>query len=139
MSFTEDLPSTPQISQDEGHDHGFNIDSMIITPRVPSLGEQAPNVGTSTYADSNETYQNKMDVLKHVASMVLVTTFSISEDLEDQRLELTSMITLANDRQQRIHTLESLLECERKNHTELHQKLSVANEELLQLRKEKEV
>ena len=63
-----------------------------------------------------------MDVLKHVASMVLAIAFSIGEDLEDQRLELTSMITLANDRQQRIHTLESLLECERKNHTELHQK-----------------
>ena len=49
------------------------------------------------------------------------------------------MTTLAEDMQQRIHTLESLLQCERKNCTKLHQKLSSANEELLQLRKEKEV
>ena len=69
--------------------------------------------------------------------MVVATTFSIGEDLEDQRLELAFMTTLANDRQQRIRTLESLLECERKECTELHQKLSSANEELLLLRKEK--
>ena len=64
--------------------------------------------------------------------MVVATTFSIGEDLEDQRLELASMTILANDRQQRIRTLESLLECERKECTELYQKLSSANEELLQ-------
>ena len=81
--------------------------------------------------DPNEIYQNEMDVLKHAASMVVATAFSIVEDLEDQRLELASTTTLANDRQQIICTLESLLECERKNHTELHQKLNSANKELL--------
>ena len=70
MSLTEDLPSTPQISQDEGYDHGVSIDSMIITPRVPTLSEQAPNIGTSTNADLNKIHQNKMYVLRHAASMV---------------------------------------------------------------------
>ena len=49
------------------------------------------------------------------------------------------MTTLANDRQQRIQTLESLLECEKNNCTELQQKLNKANEELLRLRKEKDM
>ena len=44
----EDLPSTPSTFQDEGYGHGVSIDSMIVTPRVPTLGEQLPNVGTST-------------------------------------------------------------------------------------------
>ena len=112
---------------------------MIVTPHVPMLGEQLPNVGTSTDVDPNEIHQNKMDVLKHATSKAVTTAFSIGQDLEDQRLELISMTTLTEDRQQRIHTLKSFLECERKNCTELHQKLSSSNEELLQLRKEKEV
>ena len=49
------------------------------------------------------------------------------------------MTTLAEDRQQRIQTLESLLECEKNNCTELQQKLNKANEELLRLRKEKDM
>ena len=36
---------------------------MIITLCVPTLGEQAPNAGTSTNANPNEIYQNKMDIL----------------------------------------------------------------------------
>ena len=101
MPFIKDLPSTPRISQDEGYGHEVSIDSMIVAPRVPILGEQAPNVGTSTDADPNEVYQNKIDVLKHAMSMVVSTTFNIGQDLEDERLELLSMTTLAEDRQQR--------------------------------------
>ena len=71
--------------------------------------------------------------------MMVTGTFSIGQDLEDQRLELTSMTTLAEDKQQRIQTLESLLECEKNNCTELHQKLNAANEELLRLKREKEM
>ena len=137
IPFTEDLPSMPRISQNEGYGHGVSIDSMIVTPRDPILGEQLPNVGTSTDVDPNEVHQDKMDVLKHAASMVVAMTFSIGQDLEDQRLELISMITLAEDRQERIHTLESLLKCERKDCTELHQRLSSANEELLQINNQK--
>ena len=40
MPLTEDLPSTPRISQDEGYGHGVSIDSRIVTPRVPILSEQ---------------------------------------------------------------------------------------------------
>ena len=71
--------------------------------------------------------------------MVVTTAFSIRQDLEDLRLELTSMTTLAEDRQQRIQTLESLLECEKNNCTELHQKLNVANEDLFRLKRKKEM
>ena len=63
MPLTEDLPSTPRNSQDEGYGHGVSIDSMIVYPRVPALGKQAPNAGTSTNANPNEIYQNKMDIL----------------------------------------------------------------------------
>ena len=71
--------------------------------------------------------------------MVVATTFNIGQDFEDQRLELTSMTTLAEDRQQRIQTLESLLECKKTNCIELQQKLNKANEELLRLCKEKDM
>ena len=36
---TKDLPSMPPTSQDEGHGHGVSINFMIVTPRVPTLGE----------------------------------------------------------------------------------------------------
>ena len=44
MPLLEDSPSTPLISQDEGYGHGVSIDSMTVTPRVGTLGEQLPNV-----------------------------------------------------------------------------------------------
>ena len=108
MPLIEDLPSMPLVYQDKGYGHGVSIDSMIVTPHVPILGEQLPNVGTSADADS-EIPQNKINLLKQAASMVVATSFSIGQDFKDQRLELTSMTTLAKDRQLRIHTLESLL------------------------------
>ena len=98
MSLTEDLPFTPRTSQDEGYGHGVSIDSMIVTPHVSMLGEQVPNIGTSADADS-EVPENKINLLKQAASTVVATTFSISQDFEDQRLKLTSMTTLAEDRQ----------------------------------------
>ena len=39
MPPTEDLQSMPPVSQDEGYGHGISIDSMIVTPLVPILGE----------------------------------------------------------------------------------------------------
>ena len=54
----------PLASQDEGYGHGVSIDSMIITPSVPILGEQLPNVGTSANANSEEIPQNKINLLK---------------------------------------------------------------------------
>ena len=71
--------------------------------------------------------------------MVVTATFSIGQDLEDHRLKLTSMTTLAEGRQQIIQTLESLLEYEKTNCIELQQKINEANEELLRLRKEKDM
>ena len=83
MPLTADSPSTPLISQYEGYGHGVSIDSMIVTPRVPVLGEQLPNVGTSTDANP-EGHQSKVNLLKQVASMVVVATiFSIGQDFED--------------------------------------------------------
>ena len=137
----EDLLSTPPTSQDEGYGHGVSIDSMIVTPRVPTLGEQLPNVGTNTDVEPEEILQsnNKFDLLKQVVSVVVATTFSIEKDLEDQTLECTSLATLVEDRQQMIQTLESLLKREKTACTELQQKLNKANEELLRLRKEKDM
>ena len=48
----EDLPFTPPISQDESYGHRVSIGSMIVTPHVPTLGEQLPNVGISIDAES---------------------------------------------------------------------------------------
>ena len=139
MPLTTDSSSMPLISQDEGYGHGVSIDSMIVTPYVPILGEQLPNVGTSADVNPEEDPRSKVNLLKQVASMVVATTFSIGQDFEDQRLELTSMTTLVEHRQQRIQTLESLLECEKVNYTELQQKLNKANEDLLRLKKEKDM
>ena len=101
MPHVEDSPSTPLTSQDEGYGHRVSIDSMIVTPRVPILGEQLPNAGTSTYAQPQEVPQsnNKFDLLKQVVSMVVSTKSNIEKELEDQALEHASLTTLAKDRQ----------------------------------------
>ena len=75
----EDLSSTPLVSQGEGYGHRVSIDSMIVTPRVPILGEQVPNIGTSTNAEPEEEDDtpNKVYLLKCAVSMVVTATFSI--------------------------------------------------------------
>ena len=50
----EDLPFTPLVSQGEGYIHGISIDSMIITLRVPILGEALPNMGTNKEIESSK-------------------------------------------------------------------------------------
>ena len=47
------------------------------------------------------------------------TASSIEKDFEDLALESASLITLAEDKMQRIQTLESLLEHEKATSTEL--------------------
>ena len=118
---TEDLSSTPQTSQDEGYDYGVSIDSMIVTPCVPKLGEQSPNVGTSTDVERQETLQsnNKFNFLKQAITMMISMTSSIEKDFDDMKLERASLITLVEDRLQRIQTLESLLEREKTTSAEL--------------------
>ena len=78
-------------------------------------------MGTSTDAEPQEIPQsnNKFDLLKRVVSMVVSTTSSIEKELEDQALEHASLTTLVEDRQQRIQTLESLLEHEKATIIEL--------------------
>ena len=49
------------------------------------------------------------------------------------------MTTIVEDRQQQIQTLESLLEREKIIYTELPQKMNKADEELLRLRREKDM
>ena len=128
----KDLPSTPPTSQDKGYGDGVTIDSMIVTPHVPTLGEQFPNVGTSIDAEPQEILlsNNKFDLLKWAVTMVVSTTSSIEKEFEDQVLERASLTTLVEDRQQRSQTLESLLECEKATSIELQQSLNKANEEL---------
>ena len=141
MPHTEDLPSMPPTSQDEGYGHVVNIDSMIVTSRVPTLGDQSPNVGTSTDAEPQEILQrnNKFNLLKWAVTMMVSTTSSIEKDFEDLALEHASLTTLAEDRLQRIQTLKSLLECERTTSAELQQNLNKANEELHWLINKKEM
>ena len=98
---------------------------MIVTPCVPILGEQLPNVGTSADVEPQEILQsnNKFDLLRLAITMVVSTASSIEKVLEDQALERASLTTLPEDRQQRIQTLESLLEREKVTCTELQQSL----------------
>ena len=70
---------------------------MIVTPHVPILGEQLPNVGTSADANPEEGPQNKVNLLKQATSIVVARTFNIGQDFEDQKLEFTSITTLAED------------------------------------------
>ena len=134
MPQTEEFPSTPPAFQDEGYGHGISIDSMIVTPRVPILGESLPNIGTNKETESSKVPQSSsaLDVLKHAV-------MTIEKELEDQALERRSLSTLAEERQQRIQTLESLLECERTACGNLQQDLKTANDELVQLREEKTI
>ena len=59
------------------------------------------------------------------------------KELEDQVLECKSLNTLAEERQSRIQTLESLLECEKNGCDNLQQQLTTANDELVQLKRER--
>ena len=44
---SEDFQNTSLLpSQDEGYGHGITLDSMIVTPCVPSLVEDSTDVGT---------------------------------------------------------------------------------------------
>ena len=71
--------------------------------------------------------------------MMVSTASNIEKDFEDLALERASLTILAEDRPQRIQTLESLLECERTTSTKLQQNRNKANEELHRLTKEKEM
>ena len=55
MPHTEDFTSTPPTSQDEGYVHGVSIDSMIVTPRIPTLVEQ---VGVARDPTEQQQVQN---------------------------------------------------------------------------------
>ena len=46
--------TTPPPSEDEGYGHGVTLDSMIVTPRVPTLVEESINVGTDDEAETPE-------------------------------------------------------------------------------------
>ena len=83
---------------------------MIVTPRVPTLGEQSHNVGTNTDVEpqempmprieSNQIPQtnNKFNFLKRAVTMMVSTESSIEKDFEALTLERTSLINLAEDR-----------------------------------------
>ena len=81
---------------------------MIVTPCVPILGEQLPNIGTNKETQLSNIPQsnNAIDIFKYVV-------MNIEKELKGQALECNSLNTLAEERQHRIPTLESLLECER--------------------------
>ena len=66
---------------------------MIITPHVPILGEQLPNVGKNTDVELPEIRQssNALDLLK-------CAVINIEKEFEDQALESASLSTLAADR-----------------------------------------
>ena len=66
---------------------------MIVTPRVPILGESIPNIGTNKEAELSKVPQssNALDTLKH-ALMI------IEKKLEDEALEGRSLSTLADER-----------------------------------------
>ena len=112
---------------------------MIVTPCVPTLGEQLPNVGTSIDAEPQEIPKtnNKFYLLRQAVTMVVSTTSSKEKELEDQALKCASLTILAEDRQQRIQKLESLLERKKATYTELQQSLNKANEELYRAKERK--
>ena len=125
MPPTEDLPSTPPTFQDEGYGYRVNIDYMIVTPHVLTLGEQSPNVGTNKdvepqkipmlQTESNQTshINDKFTFLKRAVTMMVPAASNVGKDFADLMLEHTSLNNLGDDRLQRIQTLESLLEHEK--------------------------
>ena len=66
---------------------------MIVTPYVPILGEQVPNIRTNKEKQPSNICQssNAMDILNHVV-------MSIERELEDQALERNSLSILAEER-----------------------------------------
>ena len=108
-----------------------SIDSMIITPRVPTLGEPSADVGieqattpdkvlirpeTSAQQidfDQNSCFGNKLLYLKRATMNTISATVAIEKDFADLALEQTSQFNMEKSILQRIHILESLLECEK--------------------------
>ena len=84
MPPTKDSPFTPPISQDEGYNHGVSINSIIVTPRVPTLSEQSPNVGIRT----DEEIQMSESALKKQSAEVDAPKARVAE------LEKVNLITL---------------------------------------------
>ena len=73
---------------------------------------------------------NAIDILKHAVMY-------IEKELEGQALERKALNTLAEERQHKILTLESLLECERNTCDDLRRKLTTTNDEVVQLKQER--
>ena len=73
---------------------------MIVTPHVPTLGEQLPNVGISIDVEPQEIPQtnNKFDLLRQAVTIVVYAASDIEKELEDQALERTSLTTQVEDR-----------------------------------------
>ena len=95
----EFLSIPPLASQDEGYAHGVNIDSMIVTPCVPMLGEPSTNMGIEETTKPNEAPAQQADFdqtthfndnllfLKQAAMMIVSIAVSIEKDFMDLALE----------------------------------------------------
>ena len=143
MVTTQTTPPPP--FEDEGYSHGVTLDSMIMTPRVPTLVEEPINVGIEDeietpeetlkeFASSSSTLE-KTSFMKQAGMTLIYVANALEKESESQE----KMKKLAEERLGKIQSLESQLKEEKTIGAQLKHNLNKANKELQQLRKEKEM
>ena len=150
MAATQTTPPPP--SKDKGYGHGVTLDSMIVTPRVPTLVEESINVGTEEETEtSTETskefaattpFSNKISYLNQFTVTkihVVAVAAAMEKEFQNIKQERTEFEKLTEGKLEKIKSLESQLNQEKVTSTQLCQNLDTANEELQRLRKEKEM
>ena len=135
----------PPSSEDKGYGHRIILDSMIVTPRIPTLVEDSTDVRIEREPETSEEIQEgfaansssseKVDFMKQST----VTLIYVANVVENESQAHVEMIKLAEDRLEKIKSLESQLNEEKIISSQLQQDLNKANEELQLLRKEKEL
>ena len=131
----------PPPSKDEGYGHGITLDSMIVTPRVPTLVEDSTDVGTEGEPDTPEGFAANSSMSEKGAFMKqsAVTLIYIVDAIKKESQAYAETKKLAEERLEKVKSLESQLKEEKIISTQLQYSLNKANEELQRLRKEKEM
>ena len=111
--------ASPLPSQDEGYGHGITLDSMIVTPRVPTLVEESTNIGTEGECETSEeiavefvansSTSEKAAFMKQAA----VTLIYVANAIEKESEAHTETKKLAEERLEKIKYLESQLKEEK--------------------------
>ena len=126
----------PPLFEDKGYGHGITLDFMIVTSRVPTLVEDSTDAGTEgepeTPKETPEGFVANSSTCEIVAFMKqsVVTLIYIVNAIEKESQEHAEMKKLAEERLEKIKSLEYQLKEEKIISIQLQRDLTKANEQL---------